>query len=284
MPLRILFLLFGLLTFQSEASSHSGLISGCSVHDLKGKLLRTFPGRLCFFTNAGNLVSLSPSGLRLLTPPDGEVKWERTGFGPQARIVLSPEGDRILLLEEKRLLVLDLAGTTLFEKISQVSYSSFYQIPGREKLFLVNIPGDAAYVLSPDLQEVVKKIPLGNNVDDVQAENDHRLFYLNRSAGSRPDVLSSAYEEYDLLKQRVVFRFPKKPSGAFMNTFGGGVFRTDDQIVVTHSQSGSYFISRRTKKLLDFLPDSHMQASGFLPVQRVRLEDLTEVMKLWRSP
>ncbi len=290
----------------AEISEDSFIVAGCSVFKRDGKLERIFPGRNCFFGKNGELVSTTDQGIRIFSPSDGHLIWERALNG-RFRVELSQDRERILLIEPlldqtiDRLRILNFRGEVQHEVSSDYfrndpnsCITSFFDIPHQSKNRFLHegdfIVADAAgnfYVLSADLKRIRKKFlsqkKPSRMLVDVQVNQDGKIFYLNKKPDANTQFRSTvAYEEFDPESKKVFQQFPEKLDFSFLIPAGGGASPVDDdQLVITHPLSGSYVFSRESLKLISFIPGMHMVSEGCSPVNRVRIENLKEDLKKW---
>jgi hypothetical protein len=176
----------------TELESYS-LINGCMVYDMKGNIIRSFPGQFCIFLDDGSFISADQTGIRKIAK-DNSIKWELKE-SIHHQIKLSPDGARILGLsssfsirQERRIrldkfLIISLDGNILHEQTSEVlaqhidlkepfspseltHFNSIYEVPVLNKgnpypsylapgNVVVNSYRIGVFILSPDMQKVL---------------------------------------------------------------------------------------------------------------------------------
>ncbi len=87
-------LIYSCLLEASQEPIHN--VIDCQIFDMKGEILRRYPGEFCIFLDDGRFVSAQKSEL-LLYDQSGKVIWRRALF-PHHQMNLSLDGKRILVL------------------------------------------------------------------------------------------------------------------------------------------------------------------------------------------
>lgn len=174
-------------------------------------------------------------------------------------------------------------------------FNSIYEIPKnandlpgsplREGNFIVNGLTHGIFVLSPDLKRIVFHKILNTSVEhfihDVQVTKRGNIIYFNNiTAEPTQKNLYSTIQEYDLLKQGVVFEFKASPEAMFFSRYCGAIQELDDDhILFSDKFNGTYIYSRNEKKMFSTIRGTHFQ--NRLPVynQSTKAQDLSLFLK-----
>jgi hypothetical protein len=296
---------FVLLFAVAAQAEEKQILSGCRIYDKSGNLIRNFPGAECIFSEKGFLLTRGDKKTLLLAPPFGKLIWSESttrydsmALGKSGKIILlqrppipfffTPGYHEVISIFNPKGSLLGRFWSIYFGKShTKTPLSSISEIPDQKYrgVFLkgdiiVNTEGDRLKVFSGDLTRVkftwIKE--KAHRVHDAQVDEMGRIFYLTRTSAKDGALV---YEEYDPKSGRVVYRFPNTPVKSFSIPVGGGVSKNGDHIVITHPLAGTYIISRKQSRLINFLPHTHYDAEGHWAAKQSRFENFSEVITKW---
>lgn len=217
-----LFFLFALSALAAPSWQNHSLINACNIFDLKGSLMRSFPGSFCQFLDDGSYIS-TDRNMRYLNK-NNELMWS-LNIHFHHQVNLSPDKKRILALASNfidkeqqkirsdRFLVIDFSGKILldqsaeeilqqiksqhhYSKLELTHFNSFYEIPDlqiknapsylKAGNYILNAYKLGVFILSADLKKVLfhQKFAVSDNhqIHDVQVLPNGNILYFNNLA------------------------------------------------------------------------------------------------------
>jgi hypothetical protein len=272
---------FFILLLISAPVFADNIVADCRLLRENGELIMTLPGRQCEFLENGDFLSLGEKMLRRFGS-EGEMIWEYPVETYRSRFVLSSDKKKILIVVTKKevstLIVLDLEGKLLHQAVKNLIVSDFGDTPEGE--YFINVYKDGIYFLDESLENVTstKKIKIHpeHSIHALKFTGPGKYLYLLRSEKT------ITVEEYDEKSGKILFHFPPKPSKSFYFPFGGSVCVQNGQVLVNHSMSGLYVVSKKSGQLENYLVSSHFDTDRFNPPIHVFRKDLTEFFKGWK--
>ena len=177
-------------------------------------------------------------------------------------------------------------------------FNSFYEIPDLDPKAIVPsyikrgnfIAGGlqlGIFILSSDLKTVLHHIQPPSSahsaLHDAQITYQGKVLIFNNIENNPGSPFNnSAIQELDPDSGKVLFSFTAEPKALFYSQFCGGAQRlSDDLILFSHLNNGTFIYNQKTKKIIYSTLKTHMYNGTFRTVQQVKAVEVSDFLKAW---